>query len=493
MKIPKIEYEVYYPLNGSNLIKLDLEICKNIKIDISIPVYINEKEINKYNSSSDYYNDICTKTTSDSGTDISLSDRKNDFIDKNMTLCEEDCILAQYNSTSNVAKCSCSIKTSLPNVQEIKFDKGKIFKNFIDISNIANFILLKCFKQVFSIFGLRKNYGFYIHIFIYILFILCIFLFYFKYYSQLMNNITKLINAKAQLFKLKNNANIETGIYFSKIKKKKKKKRKNSISASSKNPGNSRLEILNNEDSNKNTNFEFKEILECNSNELNSLTYDKALLYDKRTFFEYYISLLKTNHLLIFSFYINNKDYNSQIIKIFLFFFFFAADFTFNALFFNDDTMHKIYIDEGKFNFLYQIPIIVYSSILSEVISSLIRYFALTENLILEIKNEFNFERFNKKVDVVYKKIKVRVSLFFIVAFLLLLFFMYYISCFCGVYVNTQIHLIKDTLVSFVLSLTYSLGLYLIPGIFRIHALKAKNKNKFCLYKFSQIVENLPI
>ena len=155
--------------------------------------------------------------------------------------------------------------------------------------------------------------------------------------------------------------------------------------------------------------------------------------------------------------------------------------------------MHKIYVDEGKFNFLYQIPIIVYSSILSEVISSIIRYFALTENLILEIKNEFNFERFNKKVDVVYKKIKVRVSLFFIVAFLLLLFFMYYISCFCGVYVNTQIHLIKDTLVSFVLSLTYSLGLYLIPGIIRIHALKAKNKNKFCLYKFSQIVENLPI
>ena len=155
--------------------------------------------------------------------------------------------------------------------------------------------------------------------------------------------------------------------------------------------------------------------------------------------------------------------------------------------------MHKIYIDEGKFNFLYQIPIIVYSSILSEVISSIIRYFALTENLILDIKNEYNFERFNKKVDVVYKKIKLRVSLFFIVAFLLLLFFMYYISCFCGVYVNTQIHLIKDTIVSFVLSLTYSLGLYLIPGIFRISALKAKNKNKFCLYKFSQIVENLPI
>ena len=57
------------------------------------------------------------------------------------------------------------------------------------------------------------------------------------------------------------------------------------------------------------------------------------------------------NHLFVLTFYCNNNDYNSQIIKIFLFFFFFSIDFVINALFFNDDTMHKIYEDEGKFNF----------------------------------------------------------------------------------------------------------------------------------------------
>ena len=64
-----------------------------------------------------------------------------------------------------------------------------------------------------------------------------------------------------------------------------------------------------------------------NDNELNELSYKDALIYDKRTYIQYYLSLLRTKHLLIFSFYINNKDYNSQIIKMFLLFFIFFGSF----------------------------------------------------------------------------------------------------------------------------------------------------------------------
>ena len=62
---------------------------------------------------------------------------------------------------------------------------------------------------------------------------------------------------------------------------------------------------------------------ECyNDNELNSLNYDEARQKDKRAFTQYYISLLKMNHILIFSFF-SIKDYNSQIIKIYIYFFYF--------------------------------------------------------------------------------------------------------------------------------------------------------------------------
>ena len=42
--------------------------------------------------------------------------------------------------------------------------------------------------------------------------------------------------------------------------------------------------------------------------ELNILTYEEAKINDKRTFLQYYISLIKTKHLLVFSFYPNNDN-----------------------------------------------------------------------------------------------------------------------------------------------------------------------------------------
>ena len=67
-------------------------------------------------------------------------------------------------------------------------------------------------------------------------------------------------------------------------------------------------------------------------------------------------------------------------------------------------------------------------------------------------------------------------------------FFWYFISCFCAVYKNTQTILIKDTLISFALSMSYPFGLNLLPGMFRIPALRATNKDKKCLYKVSGLI-----
>ena len=90
--------------------------------------------MDKYNSSSDYYNDICSKTTSESGTDISLIDRRNEFVDNNMSLCEENCELIDYDYTKEKAKCSCDVKLSIPSNYDIKFNKKDFLKSFIDIS-----------------------------------------------------------------------------------------------------------------------------------------------------------------------------------------------------------------------------------------------------------------------------------------------------------------------------------------------------------------------
>ena len=81
-----------------------------------------------------------------------------------------------------------------------------------------------------------------------------------------------------------------------------------------------------------------------------------------------------------------------------------------------------------------------------------------------------------------------KLIIFFVISFLLMLFFWYFISCFCAVYKNTQVILIKDTLISFLLSMLYPFGLNLLPGMFRIPALRAINKDKKYLYQCSKIV-----
>ena len=60
-------------------------------------------------------------------------------------------------------------------------------------------------------------------------------------------------------------------------------------------------------------------LMERNDYELNELQYEDALKKDKRTFFQLYLSLIKTKHLLLFSFF-QYKDYNSLILKIYIFF-----------------------------------------------------------------------------------------------------------------------------------------------------------------------------
>ena len=57
------------------------------------------------------------------------------------------------------------------------------------------------------------------------------------------------------------------------------------------------------------------------------------------------------------------------------------------------------------------------------------------------------------------------------------------------IYKNTKLHLLKDTLISFGLSLIYPFGIYLLPGIFRIPALSNRKNKRECLYNFSKLLQ----
>ena len=545
LQIPKIEYEVYYPLFGGENIKLNLTACSDLKIDISIPANLSDN-IDKNNASSGFYNDICYTYTSDTGTDVTLFDRKKEFIDKNLTLCEENCLFVDYDYSLNKSICSCEVKTnSTFKIRGIEIDTQKLKNSFTDFKNIANIKVLKCHKLIFNIEAYKYNYANLILIAVILLWFVMMIIFCCKDYPNLKKImhmivylkknkklVQKIINknenkeenkkSKDRRNNVNNNSNIETNIKKTKkikrIKKKNKspkkrhkpsrldiesinnkgnpiKKRKKKINNSASNNLRTRNNTINDYNTFDQLNFRFSEkyiykmaikINKPTDLEINTLLYQEAIKSDKRTFCMYYLSLIRTKHLLFFSF-INIFDYNSRVLKIFLFFFNFTVNFISNAFFLNEKKIQKIHAVGGLFDFVYNIPQIVCSALISGFINSLIKTLSLSHSTFTQMKKINNkniiFAASKKYISIM----KIKFVIFFPISLILLVVFWLYLACFCAVYKNTQIYLIKDTLSSFATSMIYPFGLYIIPGIFRIQALKGNKKE--CMYNFSKIIQ----
>ena len=600
-----VQYEVYYPKAKK---QLNLTFCNGVKIEINVPVNLDDKSILLYESLSkegynlfdcndNFYNDICSTYTSENGTDMTLEDRKNEmfYANGNITLCQSGCT--------------------------INFDKDKIAESFLNTLKNSNFLVLKCYKLAFDLNTLLKNRGRIILTIILLIIIILLLIYIIKDKESINSYIKSIIKHKMNFTKnkdnnLKENLNgkkktkVEEDIKNKnkkkkqqqksyKIKFKNNKKKKNNKNKNNKNKNNkikinkninkndqinnkknnkinnnnkkkennkfeptkkmqnhnkknskqnnrsnkkklNRLnslyqnsnECLNNQyknnqnfrnininivpitnikynknkknnlyksqkkdnivintkkTQNREINFKFIDYKNLNDQELNTLEYEIALIYDKRTYFQYYCSLLKKKQLILFTFLPTN-DYNLLTLKISLFLLSFSLYFTINGFFFSDETMHKIHEDNGAFDIIYQIPQILYSSIISAVINMILKLLSLSEKNILTLKQQNNINKCINYSKSIQRCINIKFSLFYLLSIFLLLFFWYFISCFCGVYTNTQNILIKDTLFSFALSMLYPFGLNLFPGFFRIPALRNKRGNKKCLYKISGLI-----
>ena len=153
--IPTVIYEVYNPNKKQ---KLDLVYCDNFQINISLPVEINESELFKYDPSNEFYNDICSTYKTENDTDIALNDRKNEYINNNLSLCEIDsnCTYNSYEYNLKKVVCKSFIKFEITFISEIINAQEKLLNNFINIKNIINLNFITCCEKLFKKEGLIK-------------------------------------------------------------------------------------------------------------------------------------------------------------------------------------------------------------------------------------------------------------------------------------------------------------------------------------------------
>ena len=217
-------------------------------------------------------------------------------------------------------------------------------------------------------------------------------------------------------------------------------------------------------------------------NELNSLSYDEALLYDKRNFCEYYISLIRCHQLLFFTFSTKN-DYNSRIIKISFLFFMIATVLIINLLLVDDWTIHELYISKGMLNlFFNNIPRIMYATIVSYFIKIILAWAISTEDIFLSIKKvgHIQTQKFLGKFGMIF-------VIYFGSVIFLLLFYWFYIMCFFAVFPKSQIFVLEISGISFVLLLIIPIIIDIFPPLFRLYSLNSKNREY--PYKFSQFLQ----
>ena len=568
-----VQYEIYNPIT---LKKVSMDICKDIPISVSVPVSLDESTKSVFDSLSQsgynlfdlndsFYNDICSTYTTENGTDLTLADRKNIIYDNNgnISMCQDGCTFQSYNSTTRKAKCDCSVQTkeTITDASKISFDKKDLADSFFNTLKNSNFLVLKCYKLVFSKKGQTNNIGSYLMTAVTCVFIILMFIYIIngnkkiEYFIQIILKIKLTSSFKPKKnykskkskknFKNKGNKKNKTKsakMYYNKnknvnfppkrksnkstninstykkswdnlisfperskskknllgnIKKSKKNNNNNKIDKNSSNKNNHKISTINRQkEVTSNNVYKVKDpkmnidkikISDLNDEELNNLEYEYAIIIDKRTYFQYYYSLLKKKQLIIFAFYPAN-DYNLIAVKISLLLLSFSLYFTINGFFFSDETMNKINEDNGVYDIVFQIPQIMYSTVISIIINMILKRLSLSERNILAIKSESNYLIAQNKSKNIKMCIKIKLAIFFILSFIFMAFFWYFISCFCAVYKNTQQILIKDTLISFTISMLYPFGLNLLPGILRMYALRAIKKDKKCLYKISGLI-----
>ena len=515
-----VKYDLFNP--NKKEAKIDLSICKNDKIEVFTPIQmadeyaknyykIGEQGYNILDANDNFYNDICSQFTSDDNTDMILLDRKKSYYNINITQCEAGCSYKNVDFTQKQLQCQCPINNEFK-ISNLEFDKNDFINSFYNVRKYSNLKVVKCLKLIFSKKGQYMNYGSYLLTPIIILFLICQIIFHANSKELIANLIKKLLKSnrldfivheksnpkkkkalskkQAYSIKLLNGPkiiqkNIISNKYKSKNRNRNKNKSKNEIIESS-NISTKKFLVINKKrkkgDNSKNVIMD--KCLYYNDEELNTLSYDEAIKIDKRGYFQYYISLIYKKQLIIFTFF-SKKDYNIRIIKISLFLISISIYFTVNSLFFIDENIHKIHEGHGIFNFLYQLPQIIYSSLISIVCNLFINSLALSENTLLKVKKSKNKNLLISESLNLYICLRKKMYIFFIIGFIMLSFFWYFISGFCAVYKNTQIIYLKNCSISFCLSMLYPFALSLFPGLFRIPSLKSKRK------KYLYIIGNI--
>ena len=221
--------------------------------------------------------------------------------------------------------------------------------------------------------------------------------------------------------------------------------------------------------------------------QLNNLEYKEACRYDKRSFLKTYWSVLKREHIVIFTF-ISRNDYNLFYVKIERFLILLCTQMFMNGLFFTDDSMHKA-TKSTDYSFVQQLPKIIFSLIGTHIIEVFLCYLSMTDTVMYEVKDLTKRKHTEQVIAEKINTMKKKLIAYFIVTLLLFAFYWYFVAAFCAVFQNTQKIFLLDFLIGTLIGYIDPFVIYLLKEILRYLSLtKLSNRKGEIVYKISDLI-----
>ena len=549
----------YHPETGD---KIDVNpLCENNKVIIknSILPQLNNsiidresifalvgQEINIFNINDAFYTDICFHFLSPNGKDIPLKDRILSFY-PNIVLCDEGCLNKGVNLTTMESICECKLNFILNN--DLKGGKAFIefkFGELTDFLSNSNLDILKCYKDIFKIKYIKKNFGsimmillIFIEIILSIIFwkkeinnIIIYLNYLLKYFAHSINNKNKDNNIKTKsqndegitinnLFKkngTKNNITKEITIKTTEKKMIKRFKLSaksiNNKMQSNKNLSSiykykiNKLRIKNRKSSNdvkdssikKFIKEKEKKLFKCKNEyrfnpeeylktEPDDMDFDDALKYDTRSFRQYFHDKFIENQILMDTF-VNKENLKPMSIKILLFLLNINLYFLINGLLFSEDYISKLYHSNEKekfFSFLYRAyKRCIYTTIVGAIIGLIIDCIFVEEKKVkrLFIREKKNIKNLYCEMALLMKKIKRNYIIFMIICFIISIFSWYYLSCFNNVYPGCKVEWIKSSFAIIIIFQILSLLSVFLVSLIRSISFKLKSERIYKLMRY---------
>ena len=249
-KDKKIQYELYHPISYE---KLNLSYCENSTYELYIPLEQNKEIINiflnaknqgydLFNPDDPFYSKICTRYTSEGGTDVLLDDRISFYFNKvtNYTSCPDNCKFISYSSETQDLKCECGIiDEDISTLDLNQITTKNTYKAFLSTLKYSNYKVMRCYNLVFNFEIFRENIGSILTLIFFIIYLCMLILYLCKDYTQIKVSIANVIFKKNSSTKLNKEKTFEHENNYKKDKKKsikfppKKRNKNNSVTFNS--------------------------------------------------------------------------------------------------------------------------------------------------------------------------------------------------------------------------------------------------------------------